>query len=116
MVGPKLNFANLLAFFKDFSERLGIEKIRFRPTYFPFTEPSVEGIIYHKKLGWIEALPGGMFRPEILKALEIRYPVLAWGIGIDRLAMAALDIEDIRELFSQNISFLRNYKIRNANH
>lgn len=115
MVGPNLTFINLLAFFKDFSERLGIEKIRFRPSYFPFTEPSVEGIVYHKKLGWIEALPGGMFRPEILNALQIKYPVLAWGIGIDRLAMAALDIDDIRELFSQDISFLRNYKIRYAN-
>jgi len=114
MVGPNLTFKNLLAFFKDFSERLGIEKIKFRPTYFPFTEPSVEGIIYHKSLGWIEALPGGMFRQEILNAMKVEYPVLAWGIGIDRLAMAVLEIEDIRELFSQDISFLRNYKIYNA--
>ncbi len=107
MVGKNLNFSNLLYFLKDFTSRLGLERIKFNPSYFPFTEPSVEGAVLHPKLGWIEALPGGMFRPEILKALKVNAKVLAWGIGIDRLAMAALGIEDIRELFSKDINFLR---------
>ncbi len=108
MIGKKLSFSNLLNFLKDFASRLGLEQIRFKPSYFPFTEPSVEGSVFHPKLGWIEALPGGMLRPEILKALKVNARVLAWGIGIDRLAMAVLGIEDIRELFSKDLDFLRN--------
>jgi phenylalanyl-tRNA synthetase, alpha subunit len=110
MVGKDLSFSNLLGFLKEFASRLGLEKIRFKPTYFPFTEPSVEGAVYHKNLGWLEALPGGMFRPEILNVLGVKKPVLAWGIGIDRIAMAVLEINDIRELFSKDIEFLRNNK------
>ncbi|MDT7864304.1 MAG: phenylalanine--tRNA ligase subunit alpha [Thermoproteota archaeon] len=110
MVGKDLSFANLLGFLKEFASRLGLEKIKFKPTYFPFTEPSVEGAVYHKNLGWLEALPGGMFRPEILNVLGVKKPVLAWGIGIDRIAMAVLEINDIRELFSKDIEFLRENK------
>jgi len=111
MVGKKLNFSNLLGFLKEFASRLGLEKIKFKPTYFPFTEPSVEGSVYHRNLGWIEALPGGMFRPEMLIPLGITYNVLAWGIGIDRIAMTVLEITDIRELFSKNLNFLREAKL-----
>ena len=108
VVGPKLNFRHLLGFLKEFSRRLGLEKVKFKPAYFPFTEPSVEGYVYHPSLGWIEALPGGMFRPEVLAPLGIKYRVLAWGIGIDRLAMVVLDIDDIRDLFNLNVEFLRS--------
>lgn len=111
MIGKDLNFSNLLAFFKEFASRLGLEKVRFKPSYFPFTEPSVEGSVFHEKLGWIEALPGGMFRPEITKMLGISSRVLAWGIGIDRLAMASLGLDDIRDLFSKDLEFLRTYPI-----
>jgi phenylalanyl-tRNA synthetase alpha chain len=111
MVGNKLNFSNLLYFLKEFASRLGLEKIRFKPSYFPFTEPSVEGSVYHDKLGWIEALPGGMFRPEMLNMLGVKSRVLAWGIGIDRLAMAYLGIDDIRELFSKDLNFLRSARM-----
>jgi phenylalanyl-tRNA synthetase alpha chain len=110
MVGKDLSFANLLGFLKEFASRLGLEKIKFKPTYFPFTEPSVEGSVFHKNLGWLEALPGGMFRPEILNVVGVNKPVLAWGIGIDRIAMAVLEINDIRELFSKDIEFLRENK------
>lgn len=109
VMDKNLTFRDLLGFLKEFSNRLGITKIKFKPSYFPFTEPSVEGYIYHEKLGWIEALPGGMFRPEVLAPLDIKYPVLAWGIGIDRLAMAVLGINDIRELFTRDLSYLRNF-------
>ncbi|HID91292.1 TPA: phenylalanyl--tRNA ligase subunit alpha, partial [Candidatus Bathyarchaeota archaeon] len=77
------------------------------PAYFPFTEPSVEGFIHHPKLGWIEVLPGGIFRPEVTIPLGIRHPVLAWGIGIGRPAMASLGISDIRLLFTQDLEMLR---------
>lgn len=108
VVGRNLNFRHLLGFLKEFSRRLGLEKVKFKPAYFPFTEPSVEGYVFHPKLGWIEALPGGMFRPEVLAPLGIKYRVLAWGIGIDRLAMVVLGLDDIRDLFNLNIGFLRS--------
>lgn len=110
VVGEKLTFANLLGFLKEFANRLGLRKVKFRPAYFPFTEPSVEGYIYHDRLGWIEALPGGMFRPEVLIPLGIKHTVLAWGIGIDRLAMAVMGIDDIRELFTKDLGKLRTFK------
>jgi phenylalanyl-tRNA synthetase alpha chain len=106
------NFRNLLGFLTEFSKAFGIDEVRFKPGYFPFTEPSVEGFIYHPKLGWIECLPGGIFRPEVLKPLALKYPVLAWGIGIDRIAMASLGINDIRELFTKRLDWLREKPLR----
>ncbi|MHC1636561.1 MAG: phenylalanine--tRNA ligase subunit alpha, partial [Candidatus Nezhaarchaeales archaeon] len=103
-----VNLRVLLGILQDFARRLGFKEVRFRPSYFPFTEPSVEGSVYHPQLGWIECLGAGMFRPEVLKSLGIDYPVAAWGIGIDRLAMVMLGISDIRELCSRDLKFLRS--------
>jgi len=103
-----VNLRVLLGILQDFARRLGFKEVRFRPSYFPFTEPSVEGSVYHPQLGWIECLGAGMFRPEVLKSLGIDYPVAAWGIGIDRLAMVMLGISDIRELCSRDLQFLRS--------
>ncbi len=99
----ELGFRDLLGFMKKLAKIMGIDDVWFKPSYFPFTEPSVEGYIHHKKLGWIEALPGGIIRPEIRKAFDIDYQILAWGIGIDRLAMTSMNIDDIRNLHSTNI-------------
>ncbi len=107
-----LGFRDLLGFLTEFAHRLGLHQVRFRPSYFPFTEPSVEGLVHHPKLGWVEMLPGGLFRPEFLKPLGIKYPVLAWGIGIDRIAMAALGIDDIRELYGTGLQRLRDANLR----
>ncbi len=107
-----LSFRDLLGFFTEFGRKLGLREVRFRPSYFPFTEPSVEGLVRHPKLGWVEMLPGGLFRPEFLKPLGIKQPVLAWGIGIDRIAMAALGIDDIRELYGRSLQTLRDTNMR----
>ncbi len=108
IVGKNISFKHLLGFFVEFCKKLGLGKPKFKPAYFPFTEPSVEGFIYHPKLGWIEVLPGGMFRPEVLLPLGIKNcRVAAWGIGIDRIAMTVLGIDDIRDLFSKDLTFLR---------
>jgi phenylalanyl-tRNA synthetase alpha chain len=102
-----VSLRTLLGVLQDFAQRLGFKDVKFRPSYFPFTEPSVEGSVYHPQLGWIECLGAGMFRPEVLESLGVDYPVAAWGIGIDRLAMALLKISDIRELYSRDLKFLR---------
>lgn len=110
--GEGLTFRDLLGYLRAIAEGVGIEKIKFKPGFFPFTEPSVEGSIYVPELGWLEALPGGIFRPEVTKPLGIDFPILAWGIGIDRLAMAAMGIQDIRELATRNLGHLRKASLR----
>ncbi|WP_052884905.1 phenylalanine--tRNA ligase subunit alpha [Infirmifilum uzonense] len=108
IVGRKVTFRNLLGFFNEMARRLGLGEVKVKPAYFPFTEPSVEGFIKHEKLGWIEVFPGGMFRPEMLAALGVKgVNVAAWGIGIDRIAMTVLGIDDIRLLFTQDLDFIR---------
>ncbi|MHA1369834.1 MAG: phenylalanine--tRNA ligase subunit alpha [Promethearchaeota archaeon] len=111
ITGDNLSIRNLLGILEEICHSIGIKEIKFMPGYFPFTEPSVSGFVKHPTLGWIEALPGGMFRPEVLAPFNYQKTVLAYGIGIDRLAMAALGIDDIRELYSQNINQLKSFPV-----
>ncbi|MFA5357358.1 MAG: phenylalanine--tRNA ligase subunit alpha [archaeon] len=111
VVGEDLNFTHLLGMLRDFAvDFAGAEKVKFLPDYFPFTEPSVQLSAKHPDLGWIEFAGAGMFRPEILENLGIRGQAIAWGAGLDRLAMFKLGIKDIRELFSEDIGYLRKAK------
>lgn len=108
VVGKDLSFRNVLGYLKEISQSLGSIEVKFKPGFFPYTEPSVEGFVKHPQMGWLEVLPAGMFRPELLRPLGIEdYQVLAWGIGISRLAMAKLNITDIRMLFSDDLEWLR---------
>ena len=108
VIGENLSFRNLLGLLKQFVfETTGIKEVKFIPDYFPFTEPSVQVSVKHPKLGWVELAGAGVFRPELTWPLGVRVPVIAWGFGLDRLAMMKLDIKDIRDIFSGNIDFLR---------
>jgi len=108
VMDPRLTLRDMLGYLKQIMVKLGLPKIRFRPGYFPYTEPSVEADVYFpEKREWLEVLGAGMFRPELLHPLGIRYPVLAWGIGFSRLAMIRLGIEDIRDLFNNDLEWLR---------
>ncbi len=101
------NFSLLLGILKEFYSRMGFPEIRFRPSYFPYTEPSLEiEVLYEGK--WLELGGAGMFRPEVLEPLGIENPVLAWGLGLERLAMITLKLKDIRELYISDIDWLRN--------
>lgn len=112
IVSKKVTLKHLIGFFNELAKKLNLGEVKIKPAYFPFTEPSVEGFIKHPKLGWMEVFPGGMFRPEVLRPLGVKEcNVAAWGIGIDRIAMAVLGIDDIRLLFSQDLEFLRNWRI-----
>ncbi|MHA2253587.1 MAG: tRNA ligase subunit PheS family protein, partial [Candidatus Kariarchaeaceae archaeon] len=92
-------------------EVAGATKVRFRPDYYPFTSPSVELSTEHPVLGNMEFGGAGIFRPEFTQPFGIDYPVLAWGIGVERLFMTKYKISDIRELRSQNLEWLRDQKI-----
>jgi phenylalanyl-tRNA synthetase alpha chain len=113
ILGKDVSFRNLLGMLTMFAKKMtGVDKIKFLPGYFPFTEPSVEGYIKHPKLKkWIEVFPAGVFRPELTHQLGIKVPVLAWGFGIDRMFMVKEGISDIRQLFSYDINWLRERKI-----
>lgn len=65
----------------------------------------------HPELGWIEFAGAGMFRPEVLRPLGIDAEAVAWGMGVDRLAMFKLGIKDMRDLFTQNLEWLRQSKM-----
>lgn len=101
-----LDLRHLVGVFTTLAEAIGIREMRIRPSYFPFTEPSIEGYVRHPRLGWIEVFPGGLFRPEVLRPFGVDVPVLAWGIGVTRLAMVALGCNDIRELFQDDLAAL----------
>jgi phenylalanyl-tRNA synthetase alpha chain len=98
---------HLVGVFEALTQALGFGELKIRPSYFPFTEPSIEGYVKHPRLGWIEVFPGGLFRPEVLRPLGIRVPVAAWGIGVMRLAMIALGRDDIRSVYDDDLGRLR---------
>jgi len=98
---------DLIGVFRALAEAIGIRELKIRPSYFPFTEPSVEGYVRHPRLGWLEVFPGGMFRPEVLGPLGVEVPVAAWGIGITRLALVGLGVSDLRELYADDLGRLR---------
>jgi len=103
-----INYQNLLGTLKEFYKKLGFE-VRFRPAYFPYTYLSTECEVYlEEKESWIELGGSGMFRPEVLEPLGIKTPALAFGLGIERLAMIRYDISDIRMLYKSDISWLRD--------
>lgn len=108
-----INFRHLKGLLKMFAEEFAdTDQIKLTPGYFPFTEPSVELHAKHPKLGWVELAGAGIFRPELVKPLVGReVPVIAWGVGLDRLAMFKLGIKDIRQLFSHDLEFLRTAKV-----
>lgn len=106
-----ISYQNLLGTLKEFYKKLGFE-VRFRPAYFPYTYLSTETEIYlEEKESWIELGGAGMFRPEVLKPLGINQPALAFGLGIERLAMIRYDVEDIRMLYKSDIKWLRELPI-----
>jgi len=108
VIGEKLTFRHLLGFLKEFADMIGATKVRFKPGYFPFTEPSTEMYMYFPKFKWVEVGGAGLFRPEVLKPLGIENnQVLAWGLGLGRLAMLKMGIDDIRYLYSDNLKWLR---------
>lgn len=113
VVDEDANFSNLLGYLKEFFKKMGYLDVRIRPGHFPYTEPSAEVDVYHPiKKEWVELGGAGIFRPEVTKPLlGFEVPVLAWGLGLDRLIKEYWSIEDIRDLYKNDLKELREFKI-----
>lgn len=108
VVGEDVNLKTLLGMLEIFATEIaGATDVKYVPGYFPFTEPSIEVHIKHPVLGWFELGGSGIFRPEVTRPMGITCPVAAWGIGIDRMALMKLGLNDLRELFSSDIEKVR---------
>jgi len=108
VVDKGVTLRDLMGTLKAFYARFGLNKVKFWPCYFPYTEPSAEATVYVPKLKrWMELCGMGLFRPEVLAPMGIKYPVLAWGGGLERLAMLELGLDDIRVLYGNRLSWIR---------
>ncbi len=107
IIDEHASLATLMGTLGKFYERLGINDIKLKPAFFPYTEPSVE---VHIKWGdtWMEMGGAGIFRPEVTQPFGVRHPVLAWGLGIERLAMAYYGVRVIKDLYQSDLSWLQN--------
>ena len=114
-VDNNVNFSNLKDLIYVIIENLFGDdtKIRFRPSYFPFTEPSAEVDILSEDNKWIEILGCGIVNPKVLDNCEINsknYSGLAFGLGIERIAMLKHNVKDIRDFYKSNLDFLSQFK------
>lgn len=100
------NFRQLLGVLKEFYRRIGFEKIRFRPGYFPYTEPSMEAEVFWNGR-WMELGGSGIFRPEVTEPIGVKHPVLAWGLGLERLAMLKFGVTNVRSLYMSDLDWIR---------
>ncbi|HXV66327.1 MAG TPA: phenylalanine--tRNA ligase subunit alpha [Nitrosopumilaceae archaeon] len=109
VIGKHVTLRDLMGLQEEFYRRIGLTKIKFWPTFFPYTEPSLQSMVYNDRLGkWIELFGMGIFRPEVTKPLGITKPVLAWGGGIERIAMLKYGLDDVREFYNNNLNWLRS--------
>ena len=115
VIGEDVSFANLKAVLHQFVEAFFERKaeLRFRPSYFPFTEPSAEVDVRWGEGKWLEILGCGMVHPNVLESADIdseKYTGYAFGIGIERLAMLRYGVTDLRKFFENDLRFLQQFR------
>ena len=103
-MGNDLTLADLMGFIKEFYAKLGFTKIRFKPTFNPYTEPSMEAHYYNEKLGkWYALINSGIFRPEALAPYGITKSVIAWGMGSSRIAALLTGKTKLKDLLGPEV-------------
>ncbi len=109
IIDEHASFASLLGVLSAFYRKMGFEKFTFRPAFFPYTEPSVEVFVYvEERKDWMELGGAGVFRPEVTEPAGCDKPVLAWGLGLERIAMLRHGMNDIRDLYMADLDWLRS--------
>jgi phenylalanyl-tRNA synthetase alpha chain len=113
IIDPKASLATLLGTLGAFYGKMGFSKVRFAPSFFPYTEPSAEVLLYFDaRQEWVEMGGSGIFRPEVTRPLGITDRVLAWGLGLERLAMMLHGLSSIGELYFATMPWLRETPLR----
>ena len=108
IIDEKASFASLLGTLQAFYRKMGFQKFQFRPAFFPYTEPSVEIFVWSdRKEDWVEMGGAGVFRPEVTEPFGCKVPVLAWGLGLERLAMFRYELGSIGELYRARLNWLK---------
>lgn len=106
------SFSCLLGTLQAFYNAMGFDKIKFKPAFFPYTEPSTEIFVWmEEKKCWIELGGAGIFRPEVTKTFGCNVPVMAWGLGLERLAMIRYGVNDIRVLYGSDLDWLQEVQL-----
>ena len=112
IIDEHASFASLLGTLEAFYRKMGFDKFEFRPAFFPYTEPSVEIFVwFESKQDWVEMGGAGVFRPEVTKPLGCDVPVLAWGLGLERLAMFRHELTDIRQIYVADLQWLKEAEL-----
>jgi len=112
IMDKNVTLRDLIGTLKEFYLKLGLKRVEFWPSYFPYTEPSAQATAYVPELKtWIELCGMGIFRPEVVAPFGIKYPVLAWGGGLERLVMLKLGVDDIRFLYKNDLGWIRRSPI-----
>jgi phenylalanyl-tRNA synthetase alpha chain len=107
VIDTEANLATLLGTLREFYRKMGFDRVKFKPAFYPYTEPSADVVVYMPSRGkWIEMGGSGIFRPEVTLPFGCRHAVLAWGLGIERLAMLRFGFESIRELYQGSLDRL----------
>jgi phenylalanyl-tRNA synthetase alpha chain len=107
IIDEEANLASLMGTLQEFYSKMGFGRVKFKPAFYPYTEPSVDVVVYMESRGkWLEMGGAGIFRPEVTLPLGCKQPVLAWGLGIERLAMLRFGLSDIRELYRPSLDVL----------
>ncbi|WP_437188097.1 phenylalanine--tRNA ligase subunit alpha [Planctomicrobium sp. SH668] len=108
VIDKDASLASLLGTLETFYKKMGFNKVKFKPAFYPYTEPSVDVVVYlESRKKWIEMGGSGIFRPEVTEPLGCKHPVMAWGLGLERLAMIRYGLSDIRELYQGRIEALQ---------
>lgn len=112
VIDEDASLATLLGTLTEFYKKMGFNKIKFKPSFFPYTEPSAEVFVYmESKKSWLELGGSGVFRPEVTRPFGCKVPVLAWGLGLERIAMLRYGIDDMRELFWSDLDKIREVSL-----
>lgn len=113
VVDEHANFRHLLGYLKEFFQKMGFSKVRFRPGYFPYTTLSTEVEVFHPyRKKWVELGGAGLARPEVVVPLLGKdIPVLMWGLGVGRIIGDYYNLKDIREMYQNDLKQLREMKL-----
>ncbi|MHC4472248.1 MAG: phenylalanine--tRNA ligase subunit alpha [Planctomycetota bacterium] len=108
VVDEKATLATLKGTLAEYYRQLGFPKIKFKPSFFPYTEPSAEVFVWFEaRQQWVEMGGSGVFRPEVTEPLGCKVPVLAWGLGLERLAMMRYGVDAIKALYDPDLGWLK---------